>query len=262
MSIRQPAGVLEPPALSRKQLEIQQREQKILQLARPMVATGGLAGISMDAIAKEMDYAKGTIYNHFSCKEEILLALAIAANEKRLELFEAAVDRSETSRDMIAGIGVACEDFRERFGDLFKIDAMVRHSTVWEKASEKRRDLMAECEKRCMTMVASVGYRAIENGDLTLASSMRVEDMMFGLWSLTYGGMIIDDSSPGLDHVGIRNAFTAIRRNCHALMDGYGWEPLYDSEHDRKLVRSLRTHLRRRVHDDSLISERSTEASK
>ena len=89
----------EPPSgLTRKQAEILAREQRILRLARPMVSDCGLAGISMDAIAKEMDYAKGTIYNHFSCKEEILLALAIEANSKRLELFQAATDRQESSR--------------------------------------------------------------------------------------------------------------------------------------------------------------------
>lgn len=236
-------------------MEIRRRERKILHLARPMVAEGGLAGISMEAIAKEMEYAKGTIYNHFSCKEEILLALAIAANEKRLELFQAATERQESTRDKISGIGVACEDFRERFADLFKIDVMVRHSTVWEKASEKRREAMAECEQRCMTMVAAVGYQALEKGDLVLNAPTRVEDMMFGLWSLTYGGMIIDDSSPGLDHVGIRNSFTAIRRNCHALMDGYAWRPLYDIERDRKLVRNTRSYLKRRVKDDFLTSD-------
>ncbi|MEO1616110.1 MAG: TetR/AcrR family transcriptional regulator [Planctomycetota bacterium] len=242
-----------PSGLTRKQAEILAREQRILQLARPMVTDGGLAGISMDAIAKEMDYAKGTIYNHFSCKEEILLALAIEANSKRLELFQAAADRQEDSRDKMASIGVACEDFRERFADLFQIDVMVRHAAVWEKASEKRRELMAQCEQRCMAKVASVGHQAIASGDLDLGGSTRVEDMMFGLWSLTYGGMIIDDSSPGLDHVGIRSAFTAIRRNCHALMDGYGWQPLYDPERDRKLVRSTRAYLRRHVHDDTSI---------
>ena len=54
-----------------KQAEVRARESRILQLARPMVARPmvarrGLAGLSMDAIAKTMAYAKGTIYNHFA----------------------------------------------------------------------------------------------------------------------------------------------------------------------------------------------------
>ena len=236
-----------PETLSRKQVEIRCREVKILELARPMVAQRGLAGLSMDAIAKQMDYAKGTIYNHFGCKEEIMLALAIAANEKRLELFHGAAERQQHSRDKISAIGIACEEFRTRFDDLFRIDCLVRHTVVWDKASEQRREMLAACEQRCMQLVGQIGNEAAQAGDLPLPRGVKVEDIVFGLWSLTYGGMIIDQSSPGLDLIGIRNTFTAIRRNCHALMDGYNWTPLYDPEADKKLVRNVRASLKRNV---------------
>ena len=233
--------------LTRKQAEIRTREARILELARPMVARQGLAGLSMEAIANEMEYAKGTIYNHFSCKEEILLALAIQASETRCRLFQIAADRDGGSREKMSAIGVACEDFRVRFGDLFEIESMVRHVAVWEKTSETRRELLANCEGNCMGIVARVGYEAVHAGDLELPSGRSVEDVVFGMWSLSYGGMIIDDTSPGLEQVGIRDTHAAIRRNCHALMDGYGWRPLYDATADRRLVRSVRATLKRKL---------------
>lgn len=239
--------------LSPKQAEIQSRESRILELALPMVAKAGLSGLSMEAIAKEMSYAKGTIYNHFSCKEEILLALAIQANEKRLELFEAAAASQTLTRHKISAIGVACEDYRLRFADLFGIDCMVRHVTVWEKASEKRRDMMAQCEHRCMTMVGTIGQEAASRGELDLdringaKGKHGVQDIVFGIWSLTYGGMIIDDTSPGLEQIGIKDTFAAIRRNCQALMDGYHWQPLFDPDADKAFVKSVRAYLKRNV---------------
>ncbi len=236
--------------LTRKQTEIRDRERRILQLARPMVARCGLAGLSMDAIAKAMDYAKGTIYNHFACKEEILLALAIQANEKRLELFTAAAEQQSASRDKISAIGVACEEFRLRFADLFEIDCLVRHAAVWEKASEQRRETMAVCEQRCMALLSEIGRQAVEAGELTLPADTGVEEVVFGLWSLTYGGMVIDLSSPGLEQIGIRNCLSAIRKNCHALMDGFAWQPLYDAERDRRFVKRVRKQLRRGVDDE------------
>ncbi len=236
--------------LSRKQTEIRDRERRILQLARPMVARNGLAGLSMDAIAREMDYAKGTIYNHFACKEEILLALAIQANAKRLEMFSAAAEGQSASRDKISAIGVACEEFRVRFADLFEIDCLVRHAAVWEKASEQRRETMAVCEQRCMTLLSEIGRRAVETGELTLPAHTGVEELVFGLWSLTYGGMVIDLSSPGLEQIGIRDCLSAIRKNCHALMDGFGWQPKYEAERDRRFVRRVRNRLRRDVGDE------------
>ena len=241
--------------LTPKQDEIRTREARILLLARPMIAGGGFAALSMDAIAKQMRYAKGTIYNHFACKEEILLALAIQSTETRLTLFDAA-QRSETrSRDRMAAIGLACEDFRTRFADLFAIENMVRHSAVWDKASDQRRDNLIDCEGRSMGMVARAGHDAIQSGDLKLPRGTHVEDICFGLWSLTYGGMLIDDSSPDLSKIGIRDTFAAIRRNCHAMMDGYGWQPLYDAASYRRLIARVRRALHKAVPTGSIAGD-------
>ncbi|MEO1529662.1 MAG: TetR/AcrR family transcriptional regulator [Planctomycetota bacterium] len=234
-------------SLTRKQVEIQTREARILQLALPMVARGGLAGLSMDAIASEMEYAKGTIYNHFSCKEDVLLALAIRATETRLQLFNLAVTRDGPARDKMVGIGVACEEYRLRFTDFFRIESMVRHEAIWEKTSEQRREVMQTCEANCMGVVAGVAFEAVAAGDLQVPEGRSVQDVVFGLWSISYGGMIIDETSPGLDQIGITDTHAAIRRNCHALMDGFGWQPLYDAEADRKLVRSIRAMLKRKL---------------
>ncbi|MEL6110493.1 MAG: TetR/AcrR family transcriptional regulator [Planctomycetota bacterium] len=203
----------EMETLTRKQAEIRTREARILTLALPMVAHGGLAGLSMDAIASQMAYAKGTIYNHFSCKEDILLALAIRATETRLELFNFAADRSGRARDKMVGIGVACEDYRLRFTDLFRIESMVRHEAIWEKTSEQRREVMQTCEANCMGVVARVGFEAVQSGDLSLPEGRTVQDIVFGLWSISYGGMIIDETSPGLDQIGITDTHAVISRN-------------------------------------------------
>ncbi len=70
---------------------IRLRESQILDLARPMIAQGGLAAFSMDPIEHELQTAQETIYNHFPDKEEIVLALAVQAVDRRLELFNRAV---------------------------------------------------------------------------------------------------------------------------------------------------------------------------
>lgn len=73
--------------LSRKQREVQEREGRILELARAMIVQDGYHGLSMDRIAEALEYSKGTIYQHFSCKEEILMALVNQTMERRLDLF-------------------------------------------------------------------------------------------------------------------------------------------------------------------------------
>ena len=80
--------------LTPKQLEIRNREEKILEVARPLILRDGYQGLSMEKIAAELEYSKGTIYNHFSCKEEIVVALAIQSANVRVNQFRKAAEFS------------------------------------------------------------------------------------------------------------------------------------------------------------------------
>ncbi len=79
-------GIMSTP--TPKQLQIQNRELKILEIAREHVVSEGYHGLNMDRIAEEIKSSKGTVYNHFGCKEEIIIALAVQTMEKRAVLFQ------------------------------------------------------------------------------------------------------------------------------------------------------------------------------
>lgn len=232
--------------LTPKQQMIRLRESQILDLARPMLAESGLAGLSMDAIAHELKTAKGTIYNHFPNKEEIVLALAVQALDRRLELFNHAVLMRGGSRQRIAAIGIACEVYVDRLPDLFRAEQIIRHETVWGKTSAKRQEILKTCEVRCMDTVAGVIRDAVANGDLELADPHGIEEICFGLWSLVYGGLLLEATSPSLADVGIGDPRAAIRRNCNRLLDGLGWRPLYDPTSYASWVDQVREHLTER----------------
>ena len=99
-----------------------------------------------------------------------------------------------------------------------------------------------------MHTVAGVVRDAIANGDLQFTAhgpakvsarrsqletasqhdvSSQIEDIVFGLWSLVYGSLLLEMTSPSLADIGIVDSRRAIRRNCNALLDGLGWQPLY-----------------------------------
>lgn len=236
--------------LTPKQREIRQRESRILDLARPMVASGGIAVLSMDAIATELKTAKGTVYNHFPNKEEIVLALAIQAVERRLSLFHRAATMKASPRDRVAAIGIACELFTDRFQELFRIEQIIRHDSVWDKTSPGRQELLRNCESRCMQTVAAVVGDALDCGDLQQQESHAVEDIVFGLWSLVYGGLMLEMTSPSLADLGIESARRAIRRNCNALLDGLDWKPLYTPKAYERWVKKVRTDLNRWLDDE------------
>lgn len=213
---------------SRKDRERLEREAKILQLARTMLREVGYLGLSMDRIAAEMEYSKGTIYQHFCNKEEIILALANEALETRMRMFEKAATWPGTSRERMAAIGAAAEEFVERYPHHFAVEQIVRSSSIWEKTSQQRRDVMHECEGRCMQIVSGVVRDGVGCGDLRLPDERTPEDLVFGLWSLNFGAYTILTSSESLTDNGIADPLAALRHNQSQMLDGYQWRPLSD----------------------------------
>lgn len=55
----------------RKQRDFEKRRGLILDTARKLFHRNGFAGVTLDDIALEIEFSKGTIYNHFQSKEEI-----------------------------------------------------------------------------------------------------------------------------------------------------------------------------------------------
>ena len=218
--------------LSRKERERQEREGKILLLARGMLDEVGYLGLSMDRIATQMEYSKGTIYQHFQNKEEIILALANEALETRLAMFQRASTWSgaSCSRDRMAAIGAAAEKFVEQYPHHFAVEQIVRSASIWEKTSEERRQFMQACEGRCMQIVGGIVRDGLAHGDLELPEERSAEDVVFGLWSLNFGAYTIVTSSESLEENGIRNPIAALRHNQNLMLDGYNWRPLYSEK--------------------------------
>lgn len=212
--------------LSRKRREIAEREEKILAVARRMLAEGGYLGLSMDKIASELEYSKGTIYQHFNCKEEALIALVNESQDVRVAMFKRAAQFRGNSRERLAAIGIAAELFVHLHPDYFHVDQIVRLASIWEKTSEERRAAMRSCEQHCVGTVSGVVRDAIAAGDLVLPDDVAPEDLVFGLWSINFGAFSILSTSTSLADIGIKDPVEALRTDISMMLDGYGWKPL------------------------------------
>lgn len=212
--------------LSRKQREIEQREALILDVARGLLIEEGYLGLRMDHIAARIEYSKGTIYQHFPNKEEIILALANQALLKRSALFSLAVTLRKQSRERMAAVGAAAELFVEHFPHFFQVEQIMRINSVWEKTSENRQKVMRSCETRCVATIGGVVRDAVAQGDLVLPDRCSPEDIVFGLWSINIGAFAILSSSDSLTELGIQDPVFALRANINQMLDGYAWKPL------------------------------------
>lgn len=225
-----------------KQQEIEQREELLVRTAGQILLTEGIAALSMERLADELNTAKGTIYNHYPNREELLLAMAVRAIDKRQELFDAASMSKGRPRDRMLAVAVACEIYVRSYPLYFVVEGTVRHSSIWDRCTEQRRDFMRQREQRCVSLVSGIVRSAIANGDLELPLGMRPEELTLSLWALTYGTHIIDLSSPSLREIGIESTWRTVRMGSLHMINGFNWQPLCTpEEHNNRIVEICET---------------------
>lgn len=212
--------------LTRKQREVLERETLILNVARRLLLRHGFAALSMDRIAEEIEYSKGTIYQHFSCKEDLVAALVIETMEHRRRIFEKAASFRGRARERMTAVGVADELFHKLYPDHSRAELMVKGEQLWEKASPDRRNILLSKESSCAGVVIGLVTAGVADGDLTLPEGVGPEDVCFGLWSMASGACLVRGNGLADLHLGLADEAASLMQNYQRLLDGYGWRPL------------------------------------
>ena len=71
-----------------RQAQFRAREALIFQVAEQLLLENGEAGMTLDALAAELDLAKGTLYKHFQSKDELYMLLIIRNEKMLLEMIK------------------------------------------------------------------------------------------------------------------------------------------------------------------------------
>jgi AcrR family transcriptional regulator len=222
--------------LTRKQREIQERTREILRVAKPILLAEGIQALTMDRVASRMEYAKGTIYGHFSNKEEIVLSLAHEAMRLRHKLFQKAASGRRPARVRLMTIGLASEFYTQRCAEEFQVEQWMRQSNIWDKSSADCQTLIRNCEAGCMQIVSELVREGQTLGDLPTVERMSPEEMVFGLWAITFGSQILTASSPSLRALGIIDPIRSTRIHCCRLLNGFDWQPIHTVDEYLEMV--------------------------
>ena len=121
--------------LTRKQREVRQREKALLGIARKMLIEQGYAGLNMDRLAEATEYSKGTIYQHFSSKEDLITALAVESSEQRLALMAKARTFRGRPRERVLALGLADELFVRLHPHYFGSELIIHMADLESRAS-------------------------------------------------------------------------------------------------------------------------------
>ena len=212
--------------LSIKKQEILNREGLVLKVAREILLERGYHGLTMARIASAVGCPKATVYKHFPCKEEVILALATESVEVQRALVERAGTFRGRPRERMAAVGVATQLFAVLHADDSRIFQIVNGEAIFQKASEKSIWGLQRCGLRTVDVMLGIIRDAIAQGDLTLPAGHTAEDIIYILWLLGEGGKAAPHTWLPPQDLGIESPFAAVIKTGQVLADGYGWRPL------------------------------------
>jgi AcrR family transcriptional regulator len=210
--------------MTRKQREVQEREQLLLKVARKMLIEQGYAGLSMDQLAESTEYSKGTIYQHFSTKEDLVTALAIESMERRVELFLRAEQFVGRTRERMLAIGVADEIFGRLDPHHYRSEFIIKLANLQERASTERREALERLESACFGCVVRIVQTGIDSGELP--KNVNPRELVYSVVTMALGThMTALNYCSMLSEFAIQNPVNLLLTNINILLDGFGWKP-------------------------------------
>lgn len=231
------------PTMTRKERELQQRETLFLDTAEQLLLERGYLGMNMDRVAELTEYSKGTLYQHFTCKEDLIAGVLIRTMEARERLFSKAATWHGRARERITAIGVADRVHAQIYPDHERIERITKVESIWDKASEDRRLRFKSRDNNCISIVHGIVRDGVASGDLRLTDGLTAESLVFGLWSMAVGaqnlmvfGIIPDMLTP-------EDPVIMLNRNYQIFLDGYDWKPLSSEWDYPSVVDRLNTEL-------------------
>ena len=212
--------------LSRKQREILERGETVLDVARKMLLQRGYHGLTMARIAEEMEYSKSTIYQHYCCKEEIIVALASRSVEQQRLLVERAATFRGHSRERMVAVGEATSLFAHLHSEDSRIFQLINAEAITQKASDKFLWPLKTSAHRTVSILNGIVRDAIARGDLVLPAQATPEELTYQVWLLGESSKAALSSWLPPSEMGVGDPLSIMLRHGQLVGDAYGWKPL------------------------------------
>ncbi|MBV1920839.1 MAG: TetR/AcrR family transcriptional regulator [Pseudomonadales bacterium] len=222
--------------LTRKQRELQQREQLFLDTARQVIREHGVSGLTMEIIAEITEYSKGTVYKHFTCKEDIMCALCADGIEYLLTLLNQMMNFEGRPREKSVIIALSYLLYAERYPEEFDLILAARNTNIRQKASPERLEASDNADERITHLIKEQIRAAIKCGDLKLQEGVTVDQLCLGPWALSLGMIALYEASDLISSIEFSPMQETLYQQLNFLLDGYQWHPLSAEFDYRKTI--------------------------
>lgn len=218
------------------------REEELVDLAIDIIHELGFAGFTLEKLTARSAYSKGTIYNHFSSREDCISSLCTKAITSILHLFEKASTFDGSMREKALAVHYAYQLYARLEPTLFLVILSSKAPGVRDKTSIARCEQMDELEHRINHFSDSMFQIAIDQGCLK-NPNITVETMSFANWAMSFGTNALASSAEDAVAVSRLDSSSILLNNINILLDGMGWQPLSTEWDYQKTWQRLGTEL-------------------
>lgn len=218
------------------QHSLQQRELEILEAAKSLLEEIDVSQLTMDKVVARVPYSKGTVYSHFSCKEDLLSGIGNLAHRTMVGLFKRAAENPGCSRERYLGVSFAYLIYALRHPILYRTALCGKSPAVLGKTSPERLAEHEELEQALMSLFYRLIDDGIAEGNLSLPDHMNKQQVSFVGWAACSGTITL--LSDDLESCAGRHGLHLEREFFHTVnifLDGMNWRPL-SSERDYRAV--------------------------
>ena len=212
-------------SLTRKQREIQNRIDLILQTGKEILQCHGYRGLTMNKLAQITEYSKGTIYQHFGCKEEVVYSLVTRGTQRLLEMLNRVAGAEGSCRLRFTLASEAYFLFWQLYPAEFSLIQTIKSGSIREKISDRKQKELETLERQLMSTMCSIIEDGVAAGELCLPENTHAQELAFGSWSILYGALSVTQDMTEISHVGIENIMNSIRKSFQIFLDGCNWQP-------------------------------------
>ncbi len=209
----------------RKALERENRDKLILTVAQQMLAEGGLSALSMQGIADRTDYSKGTIYQHYGCKEDVVARMVLGCGQKLVGYIKAALAKGGSSREKVVLVSSVFFMNTQMEPVLSRLVGNIQSADFKTKISKPYQEEIALIDSQMLQCALSL-FNGVAGFD-----EQKKRDATFGWWSMQWGVLDLLANKWDLAQMGFADPEQRYFRSLHLYLDGLGL-PADDQCHD------------------------------
>lgn len=215
----------------RKVKERLERDELILSVAKQLVCEKGMLGLSMQSIADLTDYSKGTIYQHYGCKEDVLAKLVIRCGQQLIKMIDLALQHGKSTRHKVLLVSAAYCINSQSQPEIAPLLSKLKTPDVRVKLSKKLQEEFNQNEDEILKLILTLF------SEDTGFDSSKVMDAAFGWWTMQWGLQDIMANGWDMSGLGYSKPEQFFFRSLHVYLDGLGI-PDDNSCHDWEEIKS------------------------